>query len=101
MIKMLMDGCTCYTIRDETGLHIVTVQSYLRAMHKEGVVHIMGWVKNSRGVDSTHIYKLGIGQDKPRSKMTRADIAKRYRFKKRLRVRMQKERAIMQGAQAW
>jgi DNA-binding transcriptional regulator LsrR (DeoR family) len=100
MIKMLMDGCTCYTISDETGLHIVTVQSYLRAMHKEGVVHIMGWVKNSRGVDSTHIYKLGIGQDKPRAKMTRAEIAKRYRFKKRLRVRMQLERAIMQGTQA-
>lgn len=97
MIKMLMDGCTAYTISDETGLHVITVQSYLRALHKEGAVHIMGWVKNTRGVDSTHIYKLGIAEDKPRAKMTRAEIAKRYRFKQRLRARMQREQAILEA----
>ena len=95
MIKMLMDGCTAYNICDETGLHVVTVQSYLRALHKEGVIHITGWVKNSRGVDATHIYKLGIGEDKPRSKMTRAEIAKRYRFRQRLRARMERERIAL------
>jgi len=97
MIKMLMEGCTAYNICDETGLHVVTVQSYLRALHKEGAVYIMGWVKNTRGVDTTHIYKLGIGEDKPRSKMTRAEIAKRYRFKQRLRARMQREQAILEA----
>ena len=91
-----MDGCTAYNICDETGLHVVTVQSYLRALHKEGATHIIGWLKNKRGADSTSIFKLGAGEDKPRSKLTRAEIAKRYRFKKRLRLRMEREKAILE-----
>ncbi len=97
MIRMLLDGCTAYDIANETGLHVITTQSYLRALHKEKAVHIVGWVKNTRGVDTTHIYKIGIGSDKPRSKMTRAEIAKRYRFKQRLRARMKREQAILEA----
>jgi hypothetical protein len=95
MIRMLVDGCSAQTICLETGLHLVTAQSYLRSLHREGAVHIIGWVKNKRGADTTQIFKLGVGEDKPRAKLTRNEIAKRYRFKQKLRKRMQKEQAIL------
>lgn len=98
MMYMLLEGCTAYDIAARTGLHLVTVQSYLRALHKEKVLYIMGWVKNSRGADTTKIYRVGEGKDKPREKYTRAEIAERYRTRKLLRRKMQRERSIMEGA---
>ena len=98
MINMLTEGCTAHDVAYRTGLHIVTAQSYLRALHKEKVVYVMGWVKNSRGADTTKIYRLGKEQDKPREVLTRAEIAARYKFKQRLRKQMQRERSIMEGA---
>ncbi len=94
MIRMLVDGATSRNVAMETGLHVVTAQSYLRALHKEKATHIIAWVKNTRGVDTTPVFKLGVGEDKPRSKMTRAEIAKRYRYRRLLRKRM--ERTIEQ-----
>lgn len=95
MIKMLFDGCTPQNICAETGLHIVTTQSYLRALHDVGAVYISGWIKNSRGADTTKIYTLGIGEDKPRFKLTRAEIARRYKFKQKLRKKMEREKLIL------
>lgn len=95
MIKMLFDGCTAQTICLETGLHVVTAQSYLRALHDVGAVHISGWLKNSRGADTTKIYTLGVGEDKPRAKLTRSEIARRYKFKQKLRKKMLKEQSIL------
>ena len=100
MIRMLLDGCTAHDIANETGLHIVTTQSYLRALHKEKAVHVIGWLKNSRGADTTKIFKVGAGEDKPRTIMTRAEIAKRYKFKQKLRKRMQREKSIIEGDRA-
>ena len=65
MIRMLVDGATSRNIAMETGLHVVTAQSYLRALHKEKATHIIAWVKNTRGVDTTPVFKLGLGEDKP------------------------------------
>ena len=98
MVKMLFDGCTPQNICAETGLHIVTAQSYLRALHDVGAVHISGWVKNSRGADATKIYTLGVGEDKPRFKLTRSEIARRYKFKKKLRKKMEREQSILNQA---
>jgi hypothetical protein len=95
MIKMLFDGCTAQNICAETGLHIVTAQSYLRALHDVGAVHISGWVKNKRGADATKIYTLGVGEDKPRFKLTRTEIARRYKFKQKLRKKMEREQSIL------
>jgi hypothetical protein len=95
MIKMLFNGCTAQNICAETGLHVVTTQSYLRALHNVGAIYISGWLKNSRGADTTKIYTLGFGEDKPRSKLTRSEIARRYKFKQKLRKKMLKEQSIL------
>jgi hypothetical protein len=96
MIKMLLDGASHYTIVAETGIHTATARTYLRALHKQRAVHVIGWIKNSRGADTTKIFKIGDGKDLPRTTMSRAEIAKRYKFKQKLRKRMQKEQSIIE-----
>ena len=51
MVKMLTDesGQSIYDIVDETGLHYITVQRYLRELHKAGAVYIRAWQKDSPG----------------------------------------------------
>lgn len=98
MIRMLFEGASSISIVAETGLHSVTVQSYLRALHKERAIHVIGWVKNTRGVDTTHIFKIGEGEDKPRTKTPKTEIARRYRFRRKLREKMQREQARQEAA---
>jgi predicted ArsR family transcriptional regulator len=74
LIKMLCDGpCTIQEIADETGLHYMTVQVYLRELYKAGAAHIAAWEKDSRGRDVVKVYALGPGNDAKRRKMTAAE----------------------------
>ena len=67
----------------EAGVHLVTAQSWLRELRKQGVVRVSQWLPDSLGRDSTPVYTLGEGEDLPRRKTTRAEIMKRYREKRR------------------
>lgn len=74
LIKMLCDGpCTIQEIADETGLHYMTVQVYLRELRKAGAAHIAAWEKDARGRDVIKVYALGPGKDAKRQKMTGAE----------------------------
>ena len=74
LIRMLCDGpCTITEIADDTGLHYVTVQVYLRELYRAGAAHIAGWEKDSRGRDLIKVYGLGPGKDAQRRKMTGAE----------------------------
>jgi hypothetical protein len=57
----------------------------MRALHKEGTVHIVGWQADTIGRDSTPVYALGAGDDTPRSKQSSKERTARYR--ERLRER--------------
>lgn len=70
-------------LAEVTGLSVMTVGHYLRAMHKEEVIHIVGWIKDSMGRDATPKYVLGMGIDVPRSAQTKAQKAAAYRKRKR------------------
>lgn len=73
MIRMLCDGpCTIREIAEDTGLHYMTVQVYLRELHRVGAVHIASWDKDSRGRDTIKVYGLGVGKDAKRQRMTDA-----------------------------
>lgn len=79
----LIDGTrTCKEVAEETGLHYLTVCQYTRELHREGVIHITTWEKDSRGRDAIRIYKLGAGKDAKRHTMTQRERAARYRTKK-------------------
>lgn len=83
-IKLLMESPhTAHEIAEHTGIHIVTAQEWMRSLRKEGVVHIDGWIPDGLGRDTTAVYKLGKGRDKPRHKFTAAERQARYRARKK------------------
>jgi predicted ArsR family transcriptional regulator len=83
-IKLMLDGpITAHELSEHTGIHVVTAQEWMRSLHKEGVVHINGWLPDALGRDVTAVYKMGNGKDKPRHKFTAAERQARHRAKKR------------------
>jgi predicted ArsR family transcriptional regulator len=81
-MKLLMDGpATAHEVSEVTGIHVVTAQEWMRSLHKEGCVHIGGWIPDGLGRDTTAVYQLGKGRDKPRHKFTAAERQARHRQK--------------------
>ena len=80
---LLADPITAHEAAEETGMHYVTAQSLMRTLKKHKVVHVSGWEADALGRDTTPIYKLGRGRDKPRHKFTAAERQARSREKKR------------------
>jgi len=86
MIRMLLDGeYSCQDLAQETGLHYVTVQAYMRALHKEGAAYIARFEKDSRGRDAIKVYTLGDGVDAKRQKMTSAQRQAKCRQNQKIR----------------
>ena len=86
MMKMLMDesGQSIYDIVDETGLHYITVQRYLRELYKEKVVYIRAWQKDAHGRDAIRIYAIGSREDARRKRLTGAERQARSRRKREM-----------------
>ncbi len=80
LIRLLLDGAyTCSELAEETGLHYVTVLEYTRELHRAGAAHICMYEKDSRGRDALKVYKLGVGRDAKRSKLTQVERSARRR----------------------
>jgi hypothetical protein len=81
--RALLDGpCSILELKLVSGLSINTLHEYMRALRKESVVHICGWEKDITGRDSLRIFKLGNGKDAPRTKKSKAQIARECRQRK-------------------
>jgi hypothetical protein len=79
-MQLLMQGTvTAQQLCSHTGVHLITAQEWLRALRIAKTVHVVGWLPDSLGRDATPVYGMGEGTDKPRAKMSRAEISKRYR----------------------
>lgn len=84
LIKAMLDGMlNCQELAEETGLHYVTVLQYTRELHAAGAAHIAYWEKDLLGRDAIKVYKIGVGKDAKRERMSRAERAARYRLKKK------------------
>lgn len=83
--ELLEHPCTAYDIVEVTGLHIVNVQGLMRILARHKVVHVAAWEPNSRGVDTTPVFKLGEGRNAKRRKKTRAQIVADYKERKKMR----------------
>lgn len=70
-------------LAEATGLSVMTVGSYLQALHAEEVIHIHGWEKDSMGRDAIPLWVLGMGIDAKRHTQTKAEKAAAYRRRKR------------------
>ena len=87
MMKMLTaeDGATWTQIANATGLHRNTVGNYVREMYKQRVVYVCGWERDGRASYSIRVFKLGSERDVKRPVQTRAEIARRYKTKRKLK----------------
>jgi hypothetical protein len=98
LVRLLIDGDrTCEELAEETGLHIVTVLQYTREMHKAGAIHIARYEPDALGRHNTKVYKLGIGKDAPRVRLTSAEKMARLRDKTKARQLLQ----VMAGKAAF
>lgn len=81
--RALLDGpCSIRELQVISGLSINTLHTYMRALRKEAVVHICGWEKDATGRDSLRVFKLGAGKDAPRTRKSKAQIARECRRRK-------------------
>jgi DNA-binding transcriptional ArsR family regulator len=81
--RALLDGpCSVGELKLASGLSGNTLYEYLRALRKEGVVHICGWEKDATGRESLRVFKLGPGKDRPRAKKSKAQVARECRKRK-------------------
>lgn len=84
VISALLEGpCSVLELMGLSGLSANTVHEYMRALRKEGVVHIGAWEKDSTGRESLRIFQFGPGKDVPRRKKSKAQIAKECRQRKK------------------
>lgn len=80
LIKAMEDGeRSCAELAEATGLHILTVYHYTKALHQVGMCHIAERRTDNRGRALIRIYKLGRGKDAPRVVRTPSQRAKQYR----------------------
>lgn len=83
LTRALLEGpCSIQELQSVSGLSVNTIHSYMRALRKEKVVHISAWEKDATGRDSFRVYKLGLGKDVPRSRKSKAQIARECRKRK-------------------
>jgi predicted ArsR family transcriptional regulator len=90
LIRLLIDGDrSCQELAEETGLHYVTVLQYTRELHRAGAVHIARYEPDAYGRHTTKIYRVGLGKDAKRVRMTQAERQARYRAKKQAERHLQ------------
>lgn len=81
LVRALIDGpCTYEDLVDETGLHVTTLVSAIRALRNEKLVRVCDWLPNGRDVRCVMVFEWAPGKrDVPMPRMTVAQRAKRYR----------------------
>jgi hypothetical protein len=94
LLKFMEHGDhTCAELAEMTGLHKLTIYSYCKAMHKEGVAHITRYEPDVWGRHTTIVYKLGAGKDAKRVRMN--DVARQARY--RAKIEAQRVALVMAG----
>lgn len=83
MKLLLTRPVSAHEIANETGLHIVTAQSLMRAFRQHEVIHICNWRQDTKGRDAIPVYEIGFKKDKPRRALTPAQRQQRCRDKKK------------------
>lgn len=85
LMVLLKEGTRSISeLAEEVGVHYETMKAYIRALHKEGVIHIHMWEDDARGANSIAIWMLGSAPDaKQRPKRSHYERQITYRAKKR------------------
>lgn len=70
-------------LAEVTGLHVQTVGHYINALHDEGMVHVLGWERDSLDRQATAVYAWGMGIDAPRTPKTVNQKQRDWRARKK------------------
>ncbi len=101
VISALLDGpCSVPELMGQSGLSSNTVHEYMRALRKEGVVHIGAWEKDATGRESLRIFKFGAGKDVPRTRKSKAQIARECRMRKKAALQLAEQSRLCDGQNA-
>jgi len=65
--ELLKRPMTIAELAEITGFNRNTIIGYTRAMRQAGIMHIHGFIKDSKGRDSTYVLAFGEGVDAQRS----------------------------------
>lgn len=87
MVRLMLDGeLSIRELAEQTGLHSVTVGQYTREMHRAGACYICAWQQDRRDRDTIRIYKIGVGKDAKRRKLSDRERQRRHREAKAGRI---------------
>ncbi len=86
------------SLEELTGLHRVTLYRLFRTLKKHKVVHVSDWEQDRMGRDMFPVFTLGAGKDKPKFRMSRTEIARRYREKQKRKATTAVLDNIIKGA---
>lgn len=84
LLKDLVNGpFAVREMSEHTGLHPQTIRAYLRAMHREKLVHIAGWEVAPDGRHKYPLWKFGNAKDAPRlPRVSKVEANREWRRRK-------------------
>lgn len=85
LMKLLTEGTrNTRELSEAVGVHYETMRDYIRALHKEGVIHVVMWDDDARGANTIAVWMLGQEADaKQRPSKTPIQRQAAYRAKKK------------------
>lgn len=83
LVKALEEECYSYAeLAEQCGFSIQTTRHYVKALHKVGVVRIVDWTEDKRGIRTVKVWGLGEGTDaKKPQPITAKEACAKYRAK--------------------
>lgn len=91
LAKLVADPCAMTELVDITGLHVNTVRKIVAALRLRGLVHIVAWDIDRRGVRRVPVYTFGRGEDAPRPAVASKTLIQR-RYRERLKKGLVRKR---------
>lgn len=87
LVRLLVAGQpTLHDLVAQTGLSIMTVRAYVKALHLAGVCRIAGWEQDKRGAYMTPRWQFGSGGDEAKPPpLSQAVRMRAYRKVQKLR----------------
>ena len=91
VIKELREGGTRAELHEATGVAPMRLGLLLHSLHRAGLVHVSGWLRDGGGGYPAQVFVLGAGKDAPRPKrLSNVEKQVRYRTRRRTLIAMQR-----------
>lgn len=83
ILKLIGNGAhSAHDVAKHAGCHLLTAQSLMNCFRKHKLIHVCGWIKDTKDRDSIPVYRWGENEDAPRTKLTASQRTARYKAKK-------------------